>query len=1093
VVSTVLAVLAGYDTWAFIDVANAASLSGSSFEIDTDANLVVDGAGTDWLTGGGTMRVGVQQKTDKPTGTSDDSFTQGTHENSDVPTTDTGSIPNNKSDLKTFGLYEEHAANAVFLNVFWTRVQDPNGDTNMDFEFNQSSVKKNDPAGSAQIIPVRTDGDLLLTYDLSNGGSAATISKRTWAGSSWSAATALNGTKAIGTINSSPIPAGSSGGLGALSARTFGEASMDLLALLPPEQGCVTYGSVYLKSRSSDSFNAELKDFIAPIPTSISNCGAIKIHKTNGDGAALEGAGFTLYKNNAPLDSRGAEDTVVATKSTNASGDLTFTDVKKGDYWVVESTVPAGHDGVADQAVSITAGDQVVQLDLDDPFTPRDDLTVGVTATGSKARDDLWTITKDVDKTHVDIADGDSATFNYSVTVTPNGFADSAYALSGSVHVANPNSLDDITATIGVTTNVGGGASCTVTNGVGVTVPKSGSVDRAYSCTFSGTPVAGTVTATATWDKAAAHTPDGTASSSTGATFPVGTESHKTVTVVDDKTDPANPVTLGTWNHADGAHTYTYSLTKAGVAGQCSDYTNTASLTETGQSASKTVTVCVGEDLIVSKTALATEHRTFLWSIDKDVDHTAVSIAAGGTATFNYSVTVTPTTTTDDTWLVTGQISVYNPNHWESITADISDQVDVGGGAVCTVDGSTHVTVAALATEVLDYSCSFTSQPADGTNTATATWDAADAATPSGSATGTAGVVFVPATKTNETITVIDDKTDPANPVTLGTATWGDGPKTFTYSVDKQGTAGTCTDYTNTATIDETQQFASKEVTVCVGADLTVGATAAASYNRDDLWSIAKSVDKTTVTAADGQVVTFNYTVTAAPNGFVDSGYALSGTITVANPNDWEAITADVTAGTDVGAGATCTVTDGEDREIPAGASVVLAYTCAFTGTPALTGALTATVTWDKDAASTPTGTASGTADVAFLKATESHSSITVSDDKTDPAHPVTLGTATWDAGPAVFTYSVDKTAAGTTCVTYTNVAQIVETSQSASQDVDVCGTFTGGGGTITPPTKGGGELTFTGAYTGLILRIAGGLLLSGLVLLVVARKRRAA
>ena len=56
---------------------------------------------------------------------------------------------------------------------------------------------------------------------------------------------------------------------------------MDLLALLPPDQGCVTYGSVYLKSRSSDSFTAELKDFIAPIPTSISNCGAIKIHKTN--------------------------------------------------------------------------------------------------------------------------------------------------------------------------------------------------------------------------------------------------------------------------------------------------------------------------------------------------------------------------------------------------------------------------------------------------------------------------------------------------------------------------------------------------------------------------------------------------------------------------------------------------------------------------------------------------------------------------------------------------------------------------------------------------------------------------------------------
>src|SRR3954462_7801809 len=60
-------------------------LSGSNFEIDTDANLKVDGAGDciDWLAGGtGTdLRSGVLTTDDKTSGTTDDAFGQGTSEN----------------------------------------------------------------------------------------------------------------------------------------------------------------------------------------------------------------------------------------------------------------------------------------------------------------------------------------------------------------------------------------------------------------------------------------------------------------------------------------------------------------------------------------------------------------------------------------------------------------------------------------------------------------------------------------------------------------------------------------------------------------------------------------------------------------------------------------------------------------------------------------------------------------------------------------------------------------------------------------------------------------------------------------------------
>ena len=52
----------------------------------------------------------------------------------------------------------------------------------------------------------------------------------------------------------------------------------------------------------------------------------------------------------------------------------------------------------------------------------------------------------------------------------------------------------------------------------------------------------------------------------------------------------------------------------------------------------KTVTLCVGKDLTVSKTAAGTFDRDYLWNIKKAVDKTQVKIANGQTATFNYDV-----------------------------------------------------------------------------------------------------------------------------------------------------------------------------------------------------------------------------------------------------------------------------------------------------------------------------------------------------------------------------------------------------------------------------------------------------------------------
>ena len=117
-----------------VGVAFAASLPGSNFEIDTNANLKVDGGRRRPSTGRTSTRT-ARRTSPRP---GDDSFGKGTKEDTPVPSVVDGSIPPNKSDLLNFGIYLETTRTGRFLNLFWHRVQEPSGTTNMDFEFNQS-------------------------------------------------------------------------------------------------------------------------------------------------------------------------------------------------------------------------------------------------------------------------------------------------------------------------------------------------------------------------------------------------------------------------------------------------------------------------------------------------------------------------------------------------------------------------------------------------------------------------------------------------------------------------------------------------------------------------------------------------------------------------------------------------------------------------------------------------------------------------------------------------------------------------------------------------------------------------------------------
>jgi hypothetical protein len=212
------------------------SPAGSPIEIDGD---LVDGAapGKDWASlPSSVFSCGNPSRgcdIDLPTGKNDNAFGQGTKEDDEVPTVVKGSIPNNKSDLLRFYVVTERFGSTDYLYLAWSRVQEPNGTTNMDFELNQSTL-----LSANGITPRRTAGDLLIRYDLSQGGTVPNLGYQKWVTSGGaSLCEAANATpcwgkrqqfsgNVLGAINAGTISEPIAGGT--LSPRTFGEASINL-------------------------------------------------------------------------------------------------------------------------------------------------------------------------------------------------------------------------------------------------------------------------------------------------------------------------------------------------------------------------------------------------------------------------------------------------------------------------------------------------------------------------------------------------------------------------------------------------------------------------------------------------------------------------------------------------------------------------------------------------------------------------------------------------------------------------------------------------------------------------------------------------
>jgi hypothetical protein len=220
--------------------------------------------------------------------------------------------------------------------------------------------------------------------------------------------------------------------------------------------------------------------------------------------------------------------------------------------------------------------------------------------------------------------------------------------------------------------------------------------------------------------------------------------------------------------------------------------------------------------------------------------------------------------------------------------------------------------------------------------------------------------------------------------------------------------------------------------------------TAASLFTRTYAWQIKKSMNPKIVGQISGKA-SVKYAVDVSQTGFADSDWQIVGTITVENPNQFDVKGINITDAVN-DPHASCIVENGKGLTILKGDSVTLNYACIYSEAPNPAADTNgATVIWPLVSNPSFAGNASGIAQYDFSANAPSQtvrSSVTVTD--TVKGETIVLGTATaTDTAPYAsksFDYKRTVDAPAYDCVLFTNKANIVETGQSASEAIEVCG-----------------------------------------------------
>jgi hypothetical protein len=237
--------------------------------------------------------------------------------------------------------------NDTYMYLAWSR-ENQSGTVNFDFELNKLAQPDLTTPGPKHLN--RSVNDLLINYAFQGGSNTPTLTRYHWNGSSWTNDGVISGACSNGATNAATV-ADTLGGNPSVNRppQQFGEAAINMTcAGIVPSGACESFGSAYVKSRSSTSFTSEIKDFIAPVSISFSNCAQLTIVKnTNPRG----------LDQNFSYSTTGGLDPSTFTLNDAGTNTQTYTALHAGTYSVTEGADPTGF---AFNNVSCDSGDNTI-------------------------------------------------------------------------------------------------------------------------------------------------------------------------------------------------------------------------------------------------------------------------------------------------------------------------------------------------------------------------------------------------------------------------------------------------------------------------------------------------------------------------------------------------------------------------------------------------------------------------------------------------------------------------------------------------------------------------------------------------------------
>ncbi|HEY9221392.1 MAG TPA: hypothetical protein VIO43_07430, partial [Lutibacter sp.] len=214
------------------------------------------------------------------------------------------------------------------------------GASYIDFEFLQNSLTANVGGTFTAGGPNngRTNGDLLIAVEYSNGGSTAIVKFYKWLNTDYvlqtPPATAFGQTN----LNTATTFIGGAFGNNSYSSYQFVEAAINISAFFTINDPCggAAFGNILVKTKSSNSPSAALDDFVNPIPVQL-NLGTASISYNSND---FCGTTASVYLNGVQ---GGTFSSAPAGLSINSSdGEINVATSTPGTYTVTYSYTTAG-------------------------------------------------------------------------------------------------------------------------------------------------------------------------------------------------------------------------------------------------------------------------------------------------------------------------------------------------------------------------------------------------------------------------------------------------------------------------------------------------------------------------------------------------------------------------------------------------------------------------------------------------------------------------------------------------------------------------------------------------------------------------------